>query len=220
MELYYLLGGIGVALILAAVLAIILKKRKNARSGRQGEKKVARILRNFAMLRGFKVINGLYLPLYDKTTEIDHILIGYFGMIVIETKNCHGEVYGDEKQDQWTHLVGKSKTKHTLYNPVKQNQTHIDCIRHIFVKEQIYKVNIENLVVFTGKKLQLNVGRSMPIIQVRQLKKYLHKSKYAEDKGIDVDKIYDTLMRYRVTDPKLLRQHNKNVWEIEQGKLK
>ena len=57
----------------------------------KGERVVAGILRRYACRYHGKVINDLYLPLYDQTTQIDHILIAPFGMIVVETKNYKGK---------------------------------------------------------------------------------------------------------------------------------
>ena len=206
---------IAVLLVLAAVivLVVLLKKRKTDRIGVKGEKKVANILKSWAMMRSYKVINGLYLPLYDGTTEIDHVVIGFFGMIVIETKNIGGEIYGDAKAKEWTHIMGTQK--HKLYNPVMQNQTHIDCIRHCFAKENIYNINIDNVVVFANNKAQLFLQKGdATIVKLKDLKKLLKKVKYEKDKDIDVDKLYHALMKYRVTDKALIARHKEEVAKI------
>ncbi|MEG0693041.1 MAG: nuclease-related domain-containing protein [Oscillospiraceae bacterium] len=207
--LYYILGGIAAVLILAAVLSVLLKKRKIKKLGIDGEKKVARVLKKYAGIRSYKVINDLYLPLYDKTTQIDHVLVGFFGILVVETKNLAGEVYGDPKKKEWLHVVGTKK--HQLYNPLMQNQAHIDCIRHILGKENMYSVNIESLVVFSNKKVQLYVPNKLPIINIKKLKKYLHKDRFEKDNNFDVEQITNILMNYQVTDKKLIANHNKNV---------
>lgn len=80
--------------------------------GIEGEKRVAAKLRKFAGIRSFKVMNDLYLPLYDKTTQIDHILIGFFGLIVVETKNIGGEVYGEPKKKRLAAYYGKRASYH------------------------------------------------------------------------------------------------------------
>ena len=207
---YYIIGGaIVLVIILAIVLSVVLKKHKNKKLGIEGEKKVAGILKRYAGIRNFKVINDLYLPLYDKTTQIDHVLIGFFGILVIETKNVGGEVYGDPKKKEWLHIMGSKR--HYMYNPLMQNQAHIDCIRHICGKENIYNLNIESLVVFTNRKVDLYIPNKLPIIKVKKLKKFLRQSRFEKDRNIDVEKVYSVLESYRVTDKKLLREHNKNV---------
>lgn len=205
----------------AAVLAVILisllvKKHKITKSGDIGEKKVARILKRFASVRGFKVINDIYLPLYDKTTQVDHILIGYFGMIVIETKNYKGSVYGDLKAKQWTHIVGNDKNE--AYNPVLQNKAHIDCIRHIISKNNIYNVKIDSLIVFADKKAELYIPKNDFIIKINKLKRFLKQSKYEQDNGVDVERLYNCLTGAAVTDKSLISRHNHNVRKMSKNK--
>lgn len=206
---YYIIGGIVAVIILALILSAVLKKRKIKKLGIDGEKKVARVLKKFAGIRSYKVINDLYLPLYDKTTQIDHVLVGFFGILVVETKNLAGEVYGDPKKKDWLHIVGSKK--HKLYNPLMQNQTHIDCIRHLLGKENMYSVNIESLVVFSNKKVQLYVPNKLPIINISKLRKYLHRDRFEKDNNFDVEKITSILRKYEVKDKKLIANHNKNV---------
>lgn len=207
---YYILGGVLILiLILVIFLSIVLKNHKNKKLGIEGEKKVAKILKGFSRIRNYKVINDLYLPLYDKTTQIDHILIGFFGVLVIETKNSGGEIYGDPKKKEWLHTIGSKR--HYIYNPLMQNQAHIDCIRHIFGKENVYNLNIESLVVFTNKKVNLYVPNKLPIIKVKKLNKFLRQDRFQQDNDVDVEKLYSILESYRVTDKKLLKDHNKNV---------
>ena len=84
---YLIMAGAAVlaALILTGVL--LLRKQKLRRLGVEGERQVAAVLRRFAAIRSFKVMNDVYLPLYDQTTQVDHILIGFFGLLVVETKS-------------------------------------------------------------------------------------------------------------------------------------
>ena len=215
MKDWWIWVGVTILVVLIAVISLLvfLRKKKTDKIGVKGEKKVAKILKPWALMRSYKVINGLYLPLYDGTTEIDHIIIGFFGMIVIETKNMGGEIYGDVKAKDWTHIMGDKK--HKMYNPVMQNQAHIDCIRHCFAKEKIYNINIDNVVVFANNKAQLFLQKGdATIIKISQLKKLLNKVKYEKDKDVDVDKLYNALMKYRVTDKSLIARHKDDVAQI------
>lgn len=222
MNEYFWIWAIVFAVILLVVLiavGIIFHKKRTERIGVKGEKKVAKKLGPWAMIRNYKVINGLYLPLYDKTTEIDHVVIGFFGIIVIETKNMGGEIYGDVKSKEWTHIMGEQK--HKLYNPVMQNQAHIDCIRHCLAKEKIYNINIDNVVVFANNKVQLYLQRGdATILKLKQLKKLLRKDRYEKDRDVDVDKLYNALMKYRVTDKALIARHDADVAEMAKNKKK
>ncbi len=213
---------LGIILIFATLIffIIFLKKNRinkiNNKIGKNGEKKVSRKLKRYSFTRGYKIINNIYLPLYDKTSQIDHIIIGRFGIIVIETKNLHGEIYGSMFDDKWIQYIGDKK--HKFYNPLKQNQGHIDIIRHIFNKEKIYKVDIESFVVFVDNKVGLNVKKNLPVYKLKKFIKILNKSKYQEDKGLDINKIYDIIESYRVKDKKLISKHNKNVKSVARNR--
>lgn len=201
-----------VAIALVTLWGYFHYRNKNAKlrqKGLKGEKKVARILKKKCIGRPWKVINDIYLPLYDKTTQVDHILIGPFGVLAVETKNYAGQVYGSPSDKEWTHICGDEK--HKFYNPMMQNKTHVDNIRYLFSKENIYNINIDSLVVFADKKLELYMPKNLPVIRINKLKKELRKSKYDKDNGVDVDKLYNALMNNRVTDQKLIKKHNKNV---------
>ena len=66
--------------------------------GRVGERMVAAQLRRFARKHGGKVCSNVYLPLYAGTCEIDHLLFGSFGVLVVETKHVGGEISGNGSQ--------------------------------------------------------------------------------------------------------------------------
>lgn len=206
---FLILGGAAVAAVLALIGFALLRRRKLRRLGIDGEKQVARALKKYAGIRSFKVINDIYLPLYDKTTQIDHILIGFFGILVVETKNYAGAIYGDPKKKEWLHVVGDDR--HSFYNPLMQNQAHIDCLRHWLGKENLYNMNIESVVVFTRKKAELYVPKGLPVIKLQRLGRFLHQPRFAKDSNYDVEKIYNAIMDHRVTDKKLIAEHNKNV---------
>lgn len=65
------------------------------------------------------------------TTQIDHIVINPRGVFVIETKNYSGEIYGSENQREWTQVLAYGNVKNKLYNPLKQNATHVYNVKRI-----------------------------------------------------------------------------------------
>lgn len=210
---YYLIGGAALVLIIFALWFVhFIKMQRAKKIGKDGEKVVAKMLAKYAGIRSYKVLNDVYLPLYDKTTQIDHILVGFFGILVVETKNLSGEVYGDPKKKDWLHIIGKkNQKKHKLYNPIMQNQTHVDCIRHILSKENIYKTNIESIVVFPSKKIQLFIPKGLPIVTKKLFKKFIHQPRFQKDNDVDVDLLVNTIRKYEITDKKRINNHVKNV---------
>ena len=211
-----------VAIVLVLVVLYFTGKKllqlRKIRVGKNGEKKVGRALEKIARKSSnrYRVIHDIYLPLYDKTTQIDHIVIGRFGMVVVETKAMNGEIYGTEKDNDWANVVNDRKTR--FYNPLLQNKTHVDCVRHILKKENIYRIQVDSLVVFSQKTAILNIPRKLPVITINLLKKYFKKSRYRQDHQVDVERTYEALMKNRVTDPEKIRQHNENVRKMAREK--
>lgn len=98
-----------------------------------------------------RVINNLKLRIDDgKTAQVDHVVINEKGVFVIETKNYSGRIYGRESHLEWTQVLNYGKVKNKLYNPIKQNKTHIYYISK-FLPEAI---PINSIVVFVRGNTQ------------------------------------------------------------------
>ena len=78
----------------------------------------------------YKVLNNITLQnSRGKTTQIDHIIVSIYGVFVIETKNYQGWIFGNESDRQWTQVIYNKRQQ--FYNPVKQNQGHINALRNM-----------------------------------------------------------------------------------------
>lgn len=200
----------GILAIAAIVYAIVRRKKNHVKAlGKKGEKKVQKVLNKYARFREAKVLNDVYLPLYENTTQVDHILIAPFGVMVIETKNWIGEVYGNPAEEQWLQVAGEDRNKH--YNPLMQNKTHLDNIRHIFKKANIYRVNVEGAVVFAERKCDLYCPRGVPVYTLKQFKKLLKKPAYEADNKVDVEKVANAILSQQITDKKKIANHVKAI---------
>lgn len=106
----------------------------------------------------------------DKTTQIDHIVVNKSGVFVIETKNYSGRIYGQENQQEWTQVLSYGKVKNKLYNPIKQNKTHVYNISQVvgadvpiisavvFVQGNIQYINAEGVYTLGGLKHLIKCG--------------------------------------------------------------
>lgn len=77
-----------------------------------------------------KFLFNLYLPAGGgKTTELDVVLLHESGIYVFESKNYGGRISGSEEQQYWVQSLpskhGQTQ-KHRFYNPILQNDGHID----------------------------------------------------------------------------------------------
>lgn len=137
---------IGAMITGSAVIAVVWWRRGKARrSGRRGEKAVAKELSRLKKKDNI-VLNDLLLPTANgKTSQVDHVVISTRGIFVIETKNHAGRISGSEQAQYWQqHLSSQSRG---FYNPVLQNRSHLRAIRR-----HLPKLDAElfsTIVVFT-----------------------------------------------------------------------
>ena len=215
-----ILWAVAVVIILAVLLYVVIKRKrekaKNAAKGRRGEAAVAGKLRSICRSKGFALLNNVYLPLYDTTTQLDHIVVGPFGILVVETKADQGEIYGSPKDENWVQVIGDARNKH--YNPLKQNKTHCDNLRHNLKKKNLYVVKIESLVVYAAKNVQLYTTGNAPVVTMKQLKKFFRLPLFGENNKVDVDKVVDTINEIRVKDKRTIAAHVAGVKQMSHGK--
>ena len=136
----------GVALAAVAVWCVVWWKRGKARrSGKRGEKIVAKELARLRK-KDFIVLNDLMLPTANgKTSQIDHVVVSTRGIFVIETKNHAGRITGSEQAQYWQqHLSSQSRG---FYNPILQNRSHLRAVRRHLPKMD--SELFSTMVVFT-----------------------------------------------------------------------
>ena len=194
---WIILSAVILAVILLLVLAVLLIGWQNRRRGVDGKKKVAAILRRFTGIRSFRVLNDLTIHTAKKDLTIDHVLIGFFGILVVNTQNLSGSVYGDGRGKTWTHVITKKgrEVKTSFPNPLLENQQAVDAIREVLSANSIYKINIESWVVFTRRKASLNVPKGLSVLTLKGFRKLLKRSKYSADGPVDVALVADTLSK-------------------------
>lgn len=125
--------------------------------GRKGEQQTASKLGwvNFCGKRG-KLLQNVYVPRSNgETTEIDLLYVTQKGIFVIESKNYSGFVFGSENDRNWTSTLYAGKDwlgrkrveKHQFYNPIWQNNTHMNEL------ERYLGIDIEmiSLIVFSDR---------------------------------------------------------------------
>ncbi|MBR6789569.1 MAG: NERD domain-containing protein [Oscillospiraceae bacterium] len=200
-QLLLTIGGAVVAVVVLLIALSLLRTALLRKKGVLTQNKVSALLRKFAGIRSFKVINGLKLKNGDEVVTIDHVLIGFFGMILLTDVNAIGSVYGDYKDEQWMSIVldndNQEKSKALFNNPVKTMEKCTEAMRKLLAANNLYKIGTEAYVVFGERKVQLaNMKKKngMPLLTFPQLKRLLEKDKYSADGPVDVKEIHDLLM--------------------------
>lgn len=95
--------------------------------GKAGERVVARKLRRLES-QGCVIINNVTLKHKNGSSQIDHIVISPFGIIVIETKEYKGFLFGSEETTSWMQALYTEKNK--FYNPILQGRGHIRTLKY------------------------------------------------------------------------------------------
>jgi predicted RNA-binding Zn-ribbon protein involved in translation (DUF1610 family) len=139
-------------------------------TGRRGEYLAYKKLESFEK-SGAKFLFNVYIPKTNgKTTEIDMLMICPKGIIVFESKNYSGWIFGSQNKENWyqTLPAGRRCHKEVFYNPIMQNESHV---KHLgkFISEPI---PFYSVVVFSDKCSFQNVlvnSLDVNIIHLSQL---------------------------------------------------
>ena len=93
------------------------------------------------------IFHDLYVSKNNgKFSQIDLVVATKVGIIVFEVKDYSGWIYGNANQTKWTQVLSYGDKKYRFYNPIMQNNTHIQQLR------QKLKENVPfySVVVFYG----------------------------------------------------------------------
>lgn len=185
-------------------------------AGKYGEYMIYEYLKGY-QCSGGKFLFNCYLPKGEnQTTEIDVILLHPRGIFVFESKNYSGWIFGNEVSDYWTQtLPVKRGTAHKerFYNPVKQNNLHIECLKKIIGDE----IPIYSVIVFSERCTLKDVNVNIPNVFVTN-RNYinviisgimLNKSEVLSIE--EVNKLYETLYPYSQVSEEVKRQHIANI---------
>lgn len=179
--------------------------------GKLGEAYISAIL---SKMPGYsRILCNLYLlKPNNKTTEIDVLFIHNTGFYVIESKNYSGAILGNQDDLKWTHATSSSH-KYQFFNPIKQNQIHINALKLIInMHESFFK----SYIVFADKckfiKIPLNSNKEK-ICHASELPLII-KNDFVHSKSIlsneDIDKAYNYLYKYSHADAKTVKNHMNN----------
>lgn len=185
---------LGIAVILGVISGVMQWYYR--KKGVDGKRKLLKLLKRFAGIRRFKVLTDLTLPTKNGPVSVEYLLIGFFGILILSEKNAAGNIYGTGYDKKWIRVVTKheQEKRGTFPNPVLQNQAALDAVRETLTSNKVYKVSLENYVVFTNSKAVLNTERGLPVLTFQDLKKLLKREKYSADGIVDVEKTAQILL--------------------------
>lgn len=158
-----------VSLIIPAVAAYYYVRKYHLYSGgRQGEKRVTRLLGS-NLSDDYYLINDLHLQ--GSRGDIDHILLAPNGIFVLETKNWRGKITCNG--DKW-HRTGKGELPSSPSRQVKWNVSRIRLIIDNTPALRTLKIWVEGIVILTNKHAVFDINSpTVTILGLDQLLKYI-----------------------------------------------
>jgi hypothetical protein len=143
-----------------------------AKLGIDGEKKINNWLKELLPEENYKIYKDKTIP--EHQFDIDFIIVGPKGIIVLEAKNYSDKVcfYGDE------YFQIKDGRKYVMFpdnDPRQQIKKHVYCLRKYFEQGGFYSLKISQSVIFPETGTVDRYGAVGVYIIVGQvgLKKYL-----------------------------------------------
>lgn len=93
----------------------------------------------------YRVFRNVTLPTADGSTQVDHIVVSVHGIVVIETKNYAGWIFGKPHDKMWTQKFPRRSI--AFQNPLRQNHKHVRTLADLLAlgDEVLF-----SLVVFVG----------------------------------------------------------------------
>ncbi len=194
------------------------------RIGDIGEYKLDVQLRQMSNDRRY--LNDVMIPYSRSRTgysQIDHILITRYGLFVIEMKNYSGKIKGKADDKNWW-----VNGKFPLYNPIRQNRTHIRALHAILSKYRDLK--FVSVVVFTKRcelylddnELRNPESDEFVIADIRftdcidtKLRKLKRENSVQPLSESDVVRVFELIKGKNITDPKIRAEHKKKANQIK-----
>lgn len=81
-------------------------------------------------------------------TQVDLVVATKAGLLTFEIKDYSGWIFGHYRQKYWTQVLAYGKEKHRFYNPIMQNNGHIQALRDNLPHN--IGIPIYSIIVFFG----------------------------------------------------------------------
>lgn len=126
------------------------------------------------------------LPTEGGTTQIDHVIVSRYGVLVIETKNMKGWIFGSAQQKTWIQKIYQHTNK--FQNPLHQNYKHTETLQAaleldpdklfslvVFVGDSDFKTPMPDNVVYLGGYVRFIKSKTQPILNDSEVQAICHK---------------------------------------------
>ena len=173
-------------------LLITLVVRFARRRGVLGEWCVHAALRA-SLERSTVVLHDVLLPDgCGGTTQIDHVCVGQFGVVVLETKHFRGRILADANRPTWAQCLGRQKFK--FQSPLRQN------FKHRAVIADVLNVPVETVhgVVIFLPPATFPMGRPEGVFSLGEALGWMRKLPFSTLSPIEVGELSKRIAKVRI----------------------
>jgi hypothetical protein len=201
-----------IAIVVIAFLKAIKSPVSRKEKGAYGEKHIEIELNRLSLFgRNGKKLRNIYIPKDDgSTSEIDVLYITQKGIFVFESKNCSGWIFGKESDQYWTVSLPNGQ-KNKLYNPIRQNRSHIKWLKNYLGKD----IPMYSIIVFSDRcELKKMVVESSDVRVIKWESLYSTVREIwdsVDDANIDVDGSYENLEKLTNVDEAVKAAHVESI---------
>lgn len=175
-------------LLIAFTLSVYLRRSSYFKKGLWGKKSVDSSLKRFASRRGMTVLSDVTVSDGSESARFDHVLIGYFGVLFVQSIQGAGSFWGDGEEDTWAFTDGDSKL--LFKNPLSEMEEKVAVFRRVLSKNKIYRVPVESTVVIvtlaeTPKMYLSNIEDPSTLLTQKGFASFLQQEQFEQDNGVD-----------------------------------
>lgn len=179
----------GILAVVIAIAIVFLRVIRSHVSEAAERKRVSKILHSYAIPRSFKVLDNATLISEGNSGWADHIVVGHFGILLVYDLCWGGAYYGGPEDEKWT-LKVEGKGTARIDNPLRAHAGKCTGRINTLLKNAGMKVPVESAVVVTGiSKDTVSYIKAENIVRVKLLRKYLSKTKFEQDRDVDVEAV-------------------------------
>ncbi|MDU2063655.1 MAG: nuclease-related domain-containing protein [Sporomusaceae bacterium] len=161
---YGSLVGIGIGILLNR---LALQHYGACMSGAEGERRVSAFLVK-ELSNDWVILNDLEVQSNQKTAQIDHLLVGPYGIVLIETKNVKGRISLTDNKQYWAQE--KRYDTKQFYSPTLQARGHEAAIKSVISLFHLDKyIPIRSVVLFSDEGIELKLPLFVDGVPVKKL---------------------------------------------------
>ena len=107
-----------------------------------------------------------------------------------------GQIYGNPGDPMWLQVDAEKRI--SFENPMRAAEADTRLVRDTLFTANLRGIQVETVCVFTNKKATLALPRGTGHYTLKDFKALLGKSKYEQDKGVDIPQTVDAVKKWVV----------------------